>query len=425
MWLDEVTFALKNRGGKILKINNSKLLGMLIGGMSVFMLGACAEENVAEVNGEVVEGARTVVVGGLYDITGATGDVGTPYAEGEQAYFKYLTSTGGVEGLNIELTGKDYAYEIPEAQKIYQELRDKEQVSAVLGWGTGDTEALRQQVANDKLPYFSASYSENLKNLDESPYNFLVAASYSDQGRSVLKWIQDNHEGDNPTVALLYNDTAFGRSPIEDIKAYAAELGIEVVDEQVIDVQATEAQSQLLNMKKKNPDYAIIQETWGATATILRDSKTLGIETQFIGLNWASGEGVISIVGDEIAEGYIGILSHAMPYEDLPGMVDVKEYLDSEGKSINDIDQKFIQGWTTAKVLVAGIEEAGKQHPDGDLTGEEIRIGIESLKDLDLGGLGAPVSFSAENHTGTEQTRLGIVKDGKWEPLTEYFSHKD
>ena len=71
-------------------------------------------------------------------------------------------------------------------------------------------------------------------------------------------------------------------------------LGIKVVDEQVIDVQATEAQSQLLNMKKKNPDYAIIQETWGATATILRDAKTLGIDTQFIGLNWASGEGVIS-----------------------------------------------------------------------------------------------------------------------------------
>ena len=61
----------------------------------------------------MVEGARTVVVGGLYDITGATGDVGTPYTEGEQAYFKYLTSKGGVEGLNIELTGKDYAYEIP------------------------------------------------------------------------------------------------------------------------------------------------------------------------------------------------------------------------------------------------------------------------------------------------------------------------
>lgn len=397
----------------------SALIGIL---SAALILGACSDDKVA-VNGNVSE--RTVVIGGLYDITGGTGDVGTPYAEGEQAYFKYLASKGGVEGISLELTGKDYAYEIPEAQKIYQELRDKEKVSAVLGWGTGDTEALRQQVANDKLPFFSASYSESLKNLDESPYNFLAAASYSDQGRSVLKWIKENHKGSNPTLALLYNDTAFGRSPIEDIKAYAAEIGIEVVDEQIVDVRATEAQSQLLNMEKKNPDYAIIQETWGATATILRDAKTLGIDTQFIGLNWASGEGVISIVGEDVAEGYIGILSHAMPYEDLPGMAEIKEYLEAEGKTIDDINQKFIQGWTTAKILVAGIEEAVKKHPDGELTGEEIRSGLESLQDLDLGGLGAPVSFSADNHTGTEQTRLGIVKDGKWEPLTDYFSHKD
>lgn len=392
-----------------------------MGILFVLLLGACSEEGASEGS----DGARKVVVGGLYDITGGTGDVGTPYAEGEKAYFKYAKDKGEIEGVDLVLNGKDYAYSIPEAQKIYQELRDKEKVSAVLGWGTGDTEALRQQVASDKLPFFSASYSESLKNLEESPYNFLVAASYSDQGRSVLKWIKDNHKGSDPTVALLYNDTAFGRSPIEDIKAYAAKIGIKIVDEQIVDVQATEAQSQLLNMEKKNPDYAIIQETWGATATILRDAKTLNIDTQFIGLNWASGEGVITMVGEEVAEGYIGILSHALPYEDHPGMTEVEEYLKSEGKTIEDINQKFIQGWSAAKIMVAGIEEAAKKHPDDDITGEEIRSGLESLKEFDLGGLGAPVSFSADNHTGTEQTRLGIVKGGKWEPLTDYFSYKD
>lgn len=106
-------------------------------------------------------------------------------------------------------------------------------------------------------------------------------------------------------------------------------------------------------------------------------------------------------------------------------MAEVKEYLDTEGKTIDDINQKFIQGWTTAKIMVAGLEEAAKKNPDGAITGEEIRTGLESLTNLDLGGLGAPVSFSADSHTGTEQTRLGIVKDGKWEQLTDYFSYND
>lgn len=403
---------------------------MMMGILMLLVLTACGGDSSSPSNdggkSSSKSGDRTVVIGGLFDITGGTGDVGTPYAEGEKAYFEYLEMKGGIPGLELKLIGKDYAYQIPEAQKLYQELRDKEKAVAILGWGTGDTEALRQQVAADKLPFISASYSENLKNIKESPYNFLTAASYSDQGRAIVKWILENHEGDKaPTLALLYNDTAFGRSPIEDIKKYAKEVGVKVVDEQVIDVQASEAQSQLLNMKKKNPDYAIIQQTWAATSTILRDAKTLGIDTQFIGLNWASGEGIIDIVGADVAEGYIGILSHAFPYEDMPGIVEIKEYLESKGKSIEDIDQKFVQGWAAAKIMVEAVKIAAEKYPDVDLTGEHIREGLESLEDFDLGGLGANVTFEADNHAGTEMTRLGVVKDGKWEAITEYFSYRD
>ncbi|RDY72438.1 ABC transporter substrate-binding protein [Halobacillus trueperi] len=382
------------------------------------MLVACSgDEGAAGGDAEASDG-NTVKIGALFDITGGTGDVGTPYSEGEKAYYEYLNSQGGIDGVQVELIGDDYAYDMAKGQRLYQELRDKDNVSAILGWGTADTEALRQQVANDQLPYFSASYSENLKNLEESPYNFLTAATYSDQGRAVVQWIKENHEGDNPTLALLYNDTAFGRSPIEDIKAYAAEVGVEVVDEQVIPVTATEAQSQMLNMQEAAPDYAIIQQTWGATATILREAQTLGIDTQFIGLNWATGEGVVEIAGDA-AEGMLGVVTHAFPYEDLEGLAEMEEYLESKGESLEDVSQKFVQGWVTAKIMAEGIGNAE------ELNGEGIRKGIEQIKDMDLGGLAAPVTFSEDNHAGTNQVRLAEVKNGKFEVITDYFSYED
>lgn len=360
----------------------------------------------------------TVKIGGLFDITGGTGDVGAPYAEGEKAYIDYIKSKGGLNGINVELIGEDYAYKIPEAQKLYTKYKSKDQVSAILGWGTGDTEALRQQVAADKLPFFSASYSENLKNLKESPYNFLTAASYSDQARTVIKWIKDNWKSSgNPKLALIYNDTPFGKSPIEDAKKYAAEVGVDVVDEQIVDLKALDATSQLLNLQKINPDFAIIQETWGATATILKDAKKLGLKTQFIGLNWATGEGLIPLAG-VAAEGFIGVVTHAFPYEDLPGMVEVKEYLATKGEKLEDKNQKFIQGWVTAKILCEGIKNAGD-----NLTGEGIRAGIEKINNLDLGGLAAPVSFSPDNHAGTNQIRLAQVKGGKFEVFTDYIGY--
>jgi branched-chain amino acid transport system substrate-binding protein len=389
------------------KIWSSFLVFVLVAGV----LAACSGEEKSSGSGK-----GTIKIGGIFDLTGGTGDVGTPYAEGAEAYFDFIKDEE-INGYKLELIGDDYAYKIPEAQKMYQKLKSKDKVSAILGWGTGDTEALRQQVAADKLPYFSGSYSENLKDIKESPYNFLTAASYSDQARSALTWINENHSGGTPKIAFLYNDTAFGKSPIEDAKSFAKELGMEVVDEQIIDVQALDATSQLLNMEKKNPDYAIIQQTWGATATILKDAKKLGIDTQFIGLNWATGEGLIPLAGDA-AEGFIGVVTHAFPYEDLPGMEEIKKYLEGKGEKLEEKNQKFIQGWVSAKIMVEAIKIA-----DDPTTGEGIRKGIEKLKELDLGGLAAPVTFTADNHAGTNKIRLAEVKGGKFEVITDYISY--
>ncbi|WP_102275119.1 ABC transporter substrate-binding protein [Cytobacillus massiliigabonensis] len=389
------------------KIWSSFLVFVLVAGV----LAACSGEEKSSGSGK-----GTIKIGGIFDLTGGTGDVGTPYAEGAEAYFDFIKDEE-INGYKLELIGDDYAYKIPEAQKMYQKLKSKDKVSGILGWGTGDTEALRQQVAADKLPYFSGSYSENLKDIKESPYNFLTAASYSDQARSALTWIKENHSGGTPKIAFLYNDTAFGKSPIEDAKSFAKELEMEVVDEQIIDVQALDATSQLLNMEKKNPDYAIIQQTWGATATILKDAKKLGIDTQFIGLNWATGEGLIPLAGDA-AEGFIGVVTHAFPYEDLPGMEEIKKYLEGKGEKLEDKNQKFIQGWVSAKIMVEAIKIA-----DDPTTGEGIRKGIEKLKELDLGGLAAPVTFTADNHAGTNKIRLAEVKGGKFEIITDYISY--
>lgn len=406
-----------------MKNGKRKFTAFLMGLTLLLILSACGGEDDKPKGGggetDSNPDNRTVKIGSLYDITGGSGDTGTPYSEGQEAYFSYLKSKGGVDGLNIEHKGEDYGYEISNAQRSYQSYRDRDKVSGILGWGTGDTEALRQQVASDKIPYISASYSEALNNQDESPYNFFVAASYSEQGRIVLNWIKENHEGGTPTVALLYSDTGFGRSPIEDMKNYAKEIGVDIVDEQIIELSATEAQSQMLNMQKVNPDYAIVQQTWNATATILREAQTLGIETQFIGLNQAVGEGLIEIAGD-VANGFMGALTHALPYEDVPGMDEYKEYLDAEGIALEDINMQHVAGWTVAKVMVEGIKEAAKA-TDGEITGEDLHAALESLRDLDLGGLAPPLTFTSDNHSGTSQVRLGKVVDGKWEAFTDYI----
>src|SRR5699024_12353225 len=90
-----------------------------------------------------------------------------------------------------------------------------DEVVAVMGWGTADTEALRTRVANDELPFISGSFSEELTVVEESPYNFVIAQTYSDQIRVALNHIDQETDGE-ARVAVLHNDSPFGTSPAGD-----------------------------------------------------------------------------------------------------------------------------------------------------------------------------------------------------------------
>ncbi|WP_078429037.1 ABC transporter substrate-binding protein [Alkalihalobacterium alkalinitrilicum] len=388
-------------------------------------------------NDDVNDSGKVIKLGGIFDESGATGDVGAPYAEGERAFFEYLNSKGGVDGYKIDFVGEDYAYDTSRAQQVYQSLRDRHEVAAVLGWGTADTEALRQQIINDEIPFFSASYSENLKDTgSESGFNFLVAASYSDQGRAMLEWIQENHEGSKPaTVALVYHEGhPFSESPIQDMKNYAAEHlsgEVEIVPDIQIELGDTDPQTTLQSWARSNevPDYAIINYTWNQTRNVVRDGRQLGWDTQFMGLNWTAGEGLVPSGSDnqqwvDALDGFIGVVTHAFPTEDLPGMEPIIEYLESKGRTVEDINQKFVQGWATASIMAEAVKIAIAE-TDGDVTGPDIRAAIESIDNFDLGGLGANVSFAPDNHAGTDQIRLGQLNNGNWEIITDYFGVSD
>ena len=64
--------------------------------------------------------ADSIKVGHLADLTGPTGDVGKPYAEGVQAYKRYINSQGGINGKLIEMQMFDYAYDKNKAVNQYK-----------------------------------------------------------------------------------------------------------------------------------------------------------------------------------------------------------------------------------------------------------------------------------------------------------------
>jgi branched-chain amino acid transport system substrate-binding protein len=360
---------------------------------------------------------QTIKIGGIFDLTGGTGDVGGPYAAAARDYIGYVNKYGGVNGKKIEMIDTDYAYKIPQAVAAYKDMQSKG-VIAILGWGTGDTEAMANMIATDKIPYLSASYSEHLV-FDKTPYNFICATSYSDQTRLALKWIRDHwkDKSRSPRVALIYNDSGFGRSPIQDAEEFAKKIGVEIADKEIVGLQDLDATTQLLNMQKKNIDFAINQHTTMATSTILKDAKKLGLKTRFIGLNWTFSEKLVQMAG-EAAEGFMAPMPFAFWNETKIKGVQFMHKVRKEMNGKEDAQPvNYTQGFIGAYLLVEALKKAGD-----NLTGPNLKQVLENNK-FDMMGLCADIAYKPELRKPNVSAKMYIIRKGKIEPLTDYLKY--
>jgi branched-chain amino acid transport system substrate-binding protein len=361
--------------------------------------------------------AQEIKVGGIFDLTGITSDVGKPFAQGVRDYVEFTNSTGGVNGKKIKLIDVDYGYKIPEAVAAYKRLVSDESVIMISGWGTGDTEALKNFVNSDKIPYFSASFSAHLTDPAKTPYNFFIAPSYSDQLRAWLTWVKEDWKdtGRKPRVSFIFGDNPYGRSPLTAGKAYAQELGIEVASEEVVPGNFQDATSQLLNMQKNKTDYAYINVTTTGASIILKDAQKLGLKIKF-GSNPYGFSEKLPEVARATAEGVTGVMPHVPYGTDVPGMKAILDF--NKGKTPkSSLDAIYVRGWATALVWVEALKRADKA---GSLNGEGIKKAMETMSDFSVGGLAPNLTYTAADHRPSTRTPIYIVQNGKLNKVKEY-----
>lgn len=363
-----------------------------------------------------------IKVGAVHDLTGATADVGTPYAEGLKAYVEWRNASGGINGHPIELISADYAYKVDVAEQLYTQYVG-EGVVAFQGWGTGDTEALRSKVAADKIPLMSASYSAALLDMTAAPYNFLIGTSYSDQALIAERWALDDWakagKAGKPKIALIHHDSPFGQSPVADAEAFAKANGVEFTS-LAMPKGATDYVAELAQMKQFGANYVIIHTVSSPAAVLMKDAKAQGMtDFKFICLNWCADEIFIKLAGDA-AEGAIGAIPFTPPTFPQPGHEEADKWLKAHGSSLDEKGLHFTQGWWTMAVMSEGIKrvlDEGKP-----VTGENIKAALETIQNFDTQGITSPISFSPTSHKGNNSLRLYQVVGGKWTQISDFIS---
>jgi branched-chain amino acid transport system substrate-binding protein len=369
----------------------------------------------------VSAGAAQVKVGALNDVTGATSDVGKDYALGISDAIHYVNDQGGVNGKKIKLYQFDYGYRIPEALTKYKLFKRLGAV-AVLGWGTGDTEALSPTITKDKMPYVSASYSAHLTDPKKTPYNLFAATDYSTNARAAItawfdkKWPKHPDYGKRkPRFVTSYHFAhPYCSAPIKAIKDQATILGFEIGPDQNVTLTAIDTKSQVLAMKDFKADLVWHGNTTMSVSATVRDAFALGLGADHIVNNWGFDENLPRLAG-KASEGVMGATVCEFFGNNVKNMDIVIDYAKkyNPGVPLEKRLVRSIQAWANVLALWEAMNRADAA---GDLTGPGIlKKGFETLKGYDIGLSVPPLTYTPTDHRIAGQVPIYEIKSGKFD----------
>jgi branched-chain amino acid transport system substrate-binding protein len=373
------------------------------------LLGAaCGPAQPTPVQSTASTGAATtatgepIKVGFVWGVTGAAAEIVRPASEATRAYFDDLNKRGGVHGRPVQMVEIDSKYQVPLAQEGYKKVTTEDRVPLVVLASTGDTEALAAQINADHVAAITFSCDEKWAQPSRNPYVFTICTTYQDQMTTALKFIKERGVPD-ARVAFSYPDIPFGQAPIGVGRDYAKNLGLALVDEQKVGAAEVDAQSQALNLKASNPDYVLIQNVAGGASAMVRSGKQIGLNAQFLGLNYAFDEAVIKAIGTQAAEGYLGVGPNAFPGEDVGVLQDMRE----RAPNLKDVGMRSIVGWTVASVIGDALQRAESYDGPGVLKALE-------HTDMDVKGAipGSRWTYSSTTHVPTRKSVFYQVRQG-------------
>ena len=380
-------------------------VGALVTALSLVLAGAASSG-----------GGSTIKIGAIFDLSGPTSDVGVAYAEGERAYIAFANARNLVKGRKLELLGQDTGYNVARSEAYYQQLRTSG-IVALFGWATADTEAFKGRVAADKLPYLSASYAASVANPRETPYNFFIAPSYSQQMRIALRYVAKVNPNRQVKVVVYHHNSPFGQSPLQDGSDYIKGKRLRIEYGTVaMPTGATDLTAQLT--QARDADYIIVQNTSRPASILVRDARNLGLKAKIILLNWAADELFVGLAG-KAAPGVIGIQPFGSTGLKVPGLKPPAGYLARNGGgTLGSKGIHYVQGWYTAAVMVEAIRRVAASGKE--VNGENIKTALETMPAFDTGGVTAKIKFTPQSHAGQRSSRIFQVIRGRFRQISGF-----
>jgi branched-chain amino acid transport system substrate-binding protein len=370
---------------------------------------------------------KVLLIGVQCDRTGPTQIVGTVLCPAMQDYYKLVNTKGGISGWMVKGDEIDNAYKVPEAIEAYERQKQMGVLEMTL-YGTPQTVALNQRLEQDQIPTTSPGFGISAAaDGTRFPYLFPVAATYWSQAAGAVKFTKDQLGGDlkGKKIAYVYYDNPAGKEAMPILEALQKQEGFDMRTF-AVPPPGVELGAQVIDITQRyHPDFIIAHLFGRSPSVLIKSLKGAGFPLKHvIGLVWASAEAdVLAAGGWSVAEGY-NTLQFAGAGDDYPVRGEIKAMYKKDGKDppkeMDDTvvyNRGLLQAAIEVEALTNALKISGGQKP----TTEQVKAGMEQIKDFTLGGLVPPLQITPTDHEGGGWVQVFSVQDGKFHKETEWF----
>ncbi len=228
--------------------------------------------------------AETVKVGVLLPLTGSLAKFGEIEKRSYDMAAEEINAKGGVNGKKIELLFEDDTGKPDIGRSGVEKLISREKVPVITGGYASSVVAAAAPVAQQfKVPFVICTGSSDDVTEKGYDYVFRVNPPASEYPNAVKSFLQEVGK-DVKTVALLYENTAFGQSSSKSFEEDAKELGLKIVVKEGYQAGAIDFKPILTKVKAANPDMIYMVSYVMDASLLMRQSKELHINPKmFVG----------------------------------------------------------------------------------------------------------------------------------------------
>lgn len=210
------------------------------------------------------EGEKTVVIGGLYPLTGSAASSGRTMQYGINYAIERINAAGGINGYKLDViwgdTQGDAAVSVTEAENLISEKN----VDIVMGcYQSGVTLTACAVGESYECPFITANATSEALTAQGYEYFFRLAPTNMMFLRDMVQFCRDYSDAqglDLKTIAILVDNTEVGQQTIEYCKYWAEQDGFEVIGIVTHASGAADLSSEVLQVKSLNADVLVVDQ---------------------------------------------------------------------------------------------------------------------------------------------------------------------